>query len=342
MPPTSTDCCIKGEAVLIVHPKPLTPTQFIHILKGGYEMSEPTNIEKVVAERDFCWELLMRFVKTAYCVQAPSPYTNNKPVAQVLYVVPLEEEDHKRIQSLAVHVALNRAPEPTPYEPVMQPPITGRDLSEISSVDAYQKLEQHIYEVYYGVLGRRDSSCAFQMINTLVEELGIRQSTLETYKGTGEALAKQLQETQAERDDAVSAVDTYKREARDWKEQYHTADEARVSAKREAMDLLRRVSSIEIPGGGSVCLNTLVKLYKTEVAIAKANSDRRVELEAEVKALQEKNKDALTEAVTLLQEVTEILSPEKGHGYWHNEAAYAFKATRPGIDAFITKHKDMT
>lgn len=67
------------------------------------------SVRRIIAERDMCWDLLVRIAKAG--IQQPNN-TNNEPIKQTIAV---DEGDHRKLQDLALHIALGRDPTPTPY-----------------------------------------------------------------------------------------------------------------------------------------------------------------------------------------------------------------------------------
>lgn len=76
-------------------------------------MTEPSNIEKIIAERDFCWNLLMRFAKDAVKMRGTNKFTNGQPTGQNIWFVELTDRETADVERLQLHIALNRAPTPT-------------------------------------------------------------------------------------------------------------------------------------------------------------------------------------------------------------------------------------
>lgn len=70
-------------------------------------------ITKIVAERDFLYDLLLRLAKATVCLQGPHVSTTTVPSRQPIYCFAVTDDDHRRIQDFLLHHALGRAPTPT-------------------------------------------------------------------------------------------------------------------------------------------------------------------------------------------------------------------------------------
>ncbi len=72
-----------------------------------------TKLDTIIAERDYCWNLLVRFARKAVQATATNKATNNQPVGQNIWSLELTNEETEKLKSLQLHIHLSRTPMPT-------------------------------------------------------------------------------------------------------------------------------------------------------------------------------------------------------------------------------------
>jgi hypothetical protein len=74
------------------------------------------NIEQIIKERDFLYNLLKNFVENSHLVQQSNNYTTNQPSKSNIYCITVSDKEKNEIEDLKLHLYLNRFPTKTEYK----------------------------------------------------------------------------------------------------------------------------------------------------------------------------------------------------------------------------------